>query len=724
MGYTRQSFVDGMTLQANHLNNIEQGIVQLEEQLEDFERDLEDVAEDINKKQDVLIDGFNIKTVNGQSLLGSGNIEVAVESPKVVIDSALNSTSENPVQNKVVNSALQAVNSAVATKQDALVSGTTIKTINGQSLLGSGDVAIGSNSASVVNQQELKILFVGNSLTQDAVSYLPLLLDEVTPEIKYTIYNWYNGGHTLAQQYQKFVAKTPCENFGTITNNQAGGWDLKKNTVTMDWVCQNCDFDIVVIQEYSYYDFTDSVEIDNFNNVVGYICANYNKPFKVYTFIDAPMRTRIQSDYAKAKKYAKLHMTKSVAQGLVNPGSVVVYGIEHSDLKSLGDKGQLSPDGTHTQEGLPCLIQSYVLALWVFEWLGIPKSILNSRVRMTSSLYSTWQSMGPNLGSGVVQGTEYQHSVAQQLAIKAFKYGQYLTNSYINLMLEDSDVPIVPPSGGDNGDGGDSGGSSGGSSSNPNDNVGGGTTGVDNGVFVKDAFLSASCAVGSTYVTTSNKYSTDYDVYKVTARPNTTYTISTSHGLYISANVHLPAIVICNDDGIIVDIIRAQQNTQTVHEEVFEIDTSKYENIGYILVSVHKSAFSVTDNNAEAVSTISVVSAGSIFATSSITVGSKYRCISSPYTTSYSVYQTPVANDSKYMLTIKHGIYSAEGVNMHIIIICDSDDTIVNVVTSPVNVSKERTETFNIDMTQYNDAEYHLVFVSLEDQFSIVKTVW
>ena len=49
------------------------------------------------------------------------------------VDSSLSSSSENPVQNKVVKSALDA-------KQDKLVSGENIKTLNGMSLLGEGDI--------------------------------------------------------------------------------------------------------------------------------------------------------------------------------------------------------------------------------------------------------------------------------------------------------------------------------------------------------------------------------------------------------------------------------------------------------------------------------------------------------------------------------------------------------------------------------------------------------
>ena len=51
----------------------------------------------------------------------------------VTVDSSLSTTSTNPVQNKVITAALNG-------KQATLVNGTTIKTINGSSVLGAGDI--------------------------------------------------------------------------------------------------------------------------------------------------------------------------------------------------------------------------------------------------------------------------------------------------------------------------------------------------------------------------------------------------------------------------------------------------------------------------------------------------------------------------------------------------------------------------------------------------------
>lgn len=103
--------------------------------------------EELATKQDSLISGHNIKTINGQDVLGQGDIEI---SGGGTVDSELSETSENPVQNKVITAALNgkqaagdyATKTELATKQDSLVSGTNIKTINGNSILGEGNIEI------------------------------------------------------------------------------------------------------------------------------------------------------------------------------------------------------------------------------------------------------------------------------------------------------------------------------------------------------------------------------------------------------------------------------------------------------------------------------------------------------------------------------------------------------------------------------------------------------
>ena len=77
-------------------------------------------------KQDTLVSGTNIKTVNSTSLVGSGNVAVQ---PTLVSGTNI----------KTINSTTLLGSGDIAV-QPTLVSGTNIKTLNSVSLLGSGDI--------------------------------------------------------------------------------------------------------------------------------------------------------------------------------------------------------------------------------------------------------------------------------------------------------------------------------------------------------------------------------------------------------------------------------------------------------------------------------------------------------------------------------------------------------------------------------------------------------
>jgi hypothetical protein len=76
---------------------------------------------------------------------------------KTTVDSSLSSTSINPVQNKVVNSALSG-------KQATLVSGNNIKTINGETLLGSGNIEIQASGGGITKSDLLDFVYPVGSI--------------------------------------------------------------------------------------------------------------------------------------------------------------------------------------------------------------------------------------------------------------------------------------------------------------------------------------------------------------------------------------------------------------------------------------------------------------------------------------------------------------------------------------------------------------------------------
>ena len=62
-----------------------------------------------------MVSGTNIKTINNQSLLGEGNISIEGGS-SITVDSELSTTSENPVQNKVITTKVNSLETSLGSK--------------------------------------------------------------------------------------------------------------------------------------------------------------------------------------------------------------------------------------------------------------------------------------------------------------------------------------------------------------------------------------------------------------------------------------------------------------------------------------------------------------------------------------------------------------------------------------------------------------------------------
>lgn len=121
-------------------------------------------------KQDELVSGTNIKTINNNSLLGSGNLTISGEDPSVAV-----STTE-PTGNEVVwinpnGSADTFATVATTGDYDDLIDKPTFKTINNESILGSGNIEI--DSGDVLPEIETgdagKVLTVNS--TEDGVEW-------------------------------------------------------------------------------------------------------------------------------------------------------------------------------------------------------------------------------------------------------------------------------------------------------------------------------------------------------------------------------------------------------------------------------------------------------------------------------------------------------------------------------------------------------------------------
>lgn len=164
---------------------------------------VEGVETAMNDKQDLLVSGTNIKTINNQSILGEGNIEISDYYTKTEADEIFATTTE--VRHQAAD--ISALQTDMRGKQATLVSGENIKTINSESILGTGDIQI--NGVSDEQAQEIaKIPTIEAELAQKADA-------SAVPTVQ-------TGSIGTNKNYIYSSGQISMDNYGVVRNIQRG----------------------------------------------------------------------------------------------------------------------------------------------------------------------------------------------------------------------------------------------------------------------------------------------------------------------------------------------------------------------------------------------------------------------------------------------------------------------------------------------------------------------
>jgi hypothetical protein len=182
--------------------------------------------------QEILVSGTNIKTINSESILGTGNItlstnlsgltDVTITSPSTgqvlkyngsiwvndadaggisLTDLSVSVGSASGSGNlsyNTTNGTFTFTPADLSTKQDTLVSGTNIKTVNNESILGSGNITIsgggggGATIATKSDNVEYKIIFTDETSSTQENAYInadKLFFNPSTGQLNATILN-------------------------------------------------------------------------------------------------------------------------------------------------------------------------------------------------------------------------------------------------------------------------------------------------------------------------------------------------------------------------------------------------------------------------------------------------------------------------------------------------------------------------------------------------------
>lgn len=290
---------------------------------------------------------------------------------------------------------------------------------------------ININESPKTSKKSLKALFIGNSVSQDHIAYLPYILKNTYgDEIDFSIYIYYIGGYTIGQYVDNVITENKnAEIFSYAKNIEV--WTNSSGTKLKD-ALQKEEWDIISIQGYfnNYRIEEDMTKVPVF---VEFLKSNTKKSFELAWLMHQTYKSNeVLHDIIYGAKQAIIENPITL---LFSPCFVTEYA------KQFFSQSQLSPDGIHNHEGLPCMMGAFNVLSVILRWMGIPNKTIGNPLRMTIEKQSSLNIPGVN-GTVDESFTDEDYYKCQCAAVKSMNAGDGLFNVSKNEMFV-SLTPII-----------------------------------------------------------------------------------------------------------------------------------------------------------------------------------------------------------------------------------------------------------------------------------------
>lgn len=266
----------------------------------------------------------------------------------------------------------------------------------------------------------INVLVIGNSYSRDAFSYVPDVIYSVNPDVAVNLHILGIGGSNLETIYNDIVNKKKTfqsDEYNTKRRkwssvNDSKGSDLVKGT-----------WNLIVVQENSVVATNETATKKNVKNLVSYL--RKRSPNAKIAFMINPTHPVGSTQLGDMDIDEEFRLITDVAQNLLNAGVVdclipcgtAIQNARHTSLNAFGDFGQLSYDGNHLQEGVPCLIEAYTAAQFIMNTCSLYGSVAYSGLIVTNSWVK--DKMIPGKHGDAVRGSLYDYLLCKKCALAA-----------------------------------------------------------------------------------------------------------------------------------------------------------------------------------------------------------------------------------------------------------------------------------------------------------------
>lgn len=272
------------------------------------------------------------------------------------------------------------------------------------------------------------VLILGNSYSRDAFSYVPALLDESGHKIDITILCI--NGNALSTHYDALGYNRNKFDIDTY-DYESHRWRTYTDTTALQTLAAK-DWKLVIMQDGGNTAKDYKKTSSNVTNLDYYLHSIL--PQTHVSYMINPPHPIGHSSLNGGSNNDEYNVIVGVAQQLVADGLVAdlvpcgtaIQNARQAELQTLGNYGDLSYEGKHLQEGIPCLIEAYVGAYFIAEFFGYRYCINNSSIKVDQTWVSRQQIPGQH-GKAVV-GDDTQYELSKQAAIDAVSAPLQITN--------------------------------------------------------------------------------------------------------------------------------------------------------------------------------------------------------------------------------------------------------------------------------------------------------
>lgn len=274
-----------------------------------------------------------------------------------------------------------------------------------------------------LEKNDYHILVIGNSLSRDAFSYVPAIMNDVCNDKTFEVDILYKSDKGLSTHWNSINKELDDYTLDTYDNYNSK-WQLHTYVLAKDIITSK-QWDIVVLQEGSgkarSYDLTQP----SVHHIAGYI--REIQPNVNVAFMINPPHADGYSDLGEyTSEEVWMQYVQTARQLLDNneidyiiPCGTGIQNARKTYLDSLGVFGHLSYDGRHLQEGIPCLIDAYTASQSLFNFFNINSSIESCNLRITQQWVNN--SKIPGQQGMVIEGNDLDYVTSKKCALNAIE---------------------------------------------------------------------------------------------------------------------------------------------------------------------------------------------------------------------------------------------------------------------------------------------------------------